>query len=186
MELLSNPWPWYIAGPLIGLILASLIFFGRTFGFSRNLDTICSIVGAGKITDHFKFDLKSRMWGLVFAVGAIIGGYIASNYMTPDKTVAISEATKSNLESYNFETPGSSFLPSKIFGEGILQSPKAIFFLLVGGFFVGFGTRYAGGCTSGHAITGLSNLQLPSLVAVIGFFIGGLVFVHLLFPIIFK
>ena len=58
--------------------------------------------------------------------------------------------------------------------------------LAVGGFLVGFGTRYAGGCTSGHAISGLSNLQLPSLVAVIGFFIGGLVMTHLIFPYLYS
>lgn len=50
---------------------------------------------------------------------------------------------------------------------------------------MGFGARWAGGCTSGHAISGLSNLQLPSLVAVLGFFAGGLLMTHLLFPLLF-
>jgi uncharacterized membrane protein YedE/YeeE len=52
--------------------------------------------------------------------------------------------------------------------------------LLVGGVLIGFGTRYAGGCTSGH-VSGLSNLQIPSLKAVIGFF-GGLIMSYFYSP----
>jgi uncharacterized membrane protein YedE/YeeE len=58
--------------------------------------------------------------------------------------------------------------------------------MVIGGFLVGFGTRYAGGCTSGHAISGLSNLQFASLIATIGFFAGGLIATHLLYPLLFN
>jgi uncharacterized membrane protein YedE/YeeE len=58
--------------------------------------------------------------------------------------------------------------------------------IVVGGFLVGFGTRYAGGCTSGHAIMGLSNLQWPSLVATISFMVGGFIMANLILPFILK
>ncbi len=81
-----------------------------------------------------------------------------------------------------FESAGKAYSPTEIFET---MSVKNIALLFVGGLLIGFGTRYAGGCTSGHAISGLSDLQLPSLIAVIGFFIGGLLMVHVLFPLIF-
>ena len=84
-----------------------------------------------------------------------------------------------------FENAGKSLLPAELYGWNSVLSIKGLTILIIGGFLVGFGTRYAGGCTSGHAITGLSSLQMPSLIAVIGFFIGGLIMVHLLFPLIF-
>jgi uncharacterized membrane protein YedE/YeeE len=76
-------------------------------------------------------------------------------------------------------------VPDAIFGAEAMSSAKGLLLLLLGGFLIGFGTPYAGGCTSGHAITGLSNLQIPSLIAVIGFFLGGLVMAHFLIPLIF-
>jgi uncharacterized membrane protein YedE/YeeE len=89
------------------------------------------------------------------------------------------------LEHFGFKNAGKSLVPPEIYNWDYVLSIKGLAILLVGGFLVGFGTRYAGGCTSGHGITGLSSLQLPSLIAVIGFFIGGLIMVHLLFPLIF-
>jgi uncharacterized membrane protein YedE/YeeE len=77
-----------------------------------------------------------------------------------------------------------SYLPEELFSIQALMQPKVLLILSIGGFLVGFGARYAGGCTSGHAISGLSNLQLVSLYAVIGFFIGGLFMNHLLLPYI--
>jgi uncharacterized membrane protein YedE/YeeE len=186
MELIFNPWPWYIAGPIISFVMLFLILFGKTFGMSSNLRTICSIAGAGKYSDFFKFDWKLQIWNLVVILGAIIGGYIAHNFMTIDQSIELNTKTIENLKSLGIENAGSSFMPDQLFGIHVLSSWKGWFFLVLGGMLIGFGTRYAGGCTSGHAISGLSNLQLPSLIAVIGFFVGGLAMTHFLLPAILS
>jgi len=186
MELIFNPWPWYIAGPIISFVMLFLILFGKTFGMSSNLRTICSIAGAGKYSDFFKFDWKLQIWNLVVILGAIIGGYIAHNFMTIDQSIELNTKTIENLKSLGIENAGSSFMPDQLFGIHVLSSWQGWLFLVLGGMLIGFGTRYAGGCTSGHAISGLSNLQLPSLIAVIGFFIGGLAMTHFLLPAILS
>jgi uncharacterized membrane protein YedE/YeeE len=186
MELIFNPWPWYIAGPIISFVMLFLILFGKTFGMSSNLSTICSIAGAGKYSDFFKFDWKLQIWNLVVILGAIIGGYIAHNFMTIDQSIELNTKTIENLKSLGIENAGSSFMPDQLFGIHVLSSWKGWLFLVLGGMLIGFGTRYAGGCTSGHAISGLSNLQLPSLIAVIGFFVGGLAMTHFLLPAILS
>lgn len=185
MNWIYEPWPWYVAGPLIALVMFVLLLVGKQFGMSSNLRTACAAVGAGKASDFFKFDWKEERWNLMVVMGAIIGGFIASNYMS-DNTVAINPEIAQQLAvDYNIQSAGESYLPPEIFSIEALFEPINIIILLVGGLMVGFGARYAGGCTSGHAISGLSNLQLPSLIAVIGFFIGGLVMIHLIFPLIF-
>lgn len=180
-----EPWPWYIAGPLIALVMLVLLLLGKTFGMSSNLRTACSIMGAGSKAEFFKFDYKSQMWNLTVVAGAIIGGFIAANYLSDTTAVDISAQTVEDLNNLGFNSAGEAYLPTELFSMENLLNPKTLGLLLVGGFMVGFGARYAGGCTSGHAISGLSNLQLPSLIAVIGFFVGGLVMIHLIFPILF-
>ncbi len=185
IEILSNPWPWYVAGPMIAMVMFALLYFGESFGMSSNLRTMCSALGGGKVSDFFKFDIKNQRWNLVFVLGSIIGGFIAYRFLTPETAIIVSDATTESLTNLGFKDVGASYLPSEIFGASSMSSPFGLAILLIGGALVGFGARYAGGCTSGHAISGLSNLQLPSLIAVIGFFIGGLTMVHLLMPIIF-
>lgn len=185
METLYGPWPWFIAGPLIALIMALLILMGKRFGMSSNLETMCSIGGAGKFADYFKVATKPKRWSLMVVLGTLIGGFIARHYLMVTEAVAINSETVSQLKELGFKSAGSAYLPKELFDVNALHDPKTIFLLLLGGFLVGFGARYAGGCTSGHAISGLSNLQLPSFIAVIGFFAGGLIMVHLLFPLIF-
>jgi uncharacterized membrane protein YedE/YeeE len=185
MDFILQPWPWYVAGPLIALILFLLTYFGKNFGMSSNLRTMCTIGGAGKFSDFFKFDWKSQQWNLIVVAGAIIGGFIAANFLTADPTVDLNPKTVVALQEMGFQNPGSSYVPAEIYGWEAVLSVKGLLILIVGGFLVGFGSRYAGGCTSGHAISGLSNLQLPSLIAVIGFFIGGLIMTHLILPFIF-
>lgn len=175
MNYLTQPWEWYVIGPLITLIMLSMFYFGKSFGVSSNLRTICAIGGAGKVADFFKFDWKKQIWNLVFIAGSVIGGYIAKNYFMDYDTIAISQKTIDDLQALGVNTLGEGIAPSSIFSWDNLFTTRTLVMLVLGGFFVGFGTRYAGGCTSGHAITGLSNLQLPSLIAVIGFFIGGLI-----------
>jgi len=185
MDLINQPLPWYVAGPLIAITMLLLILVGKNFGMSSNLRTICTALGANKTCDFFCFDWKGQRWNLLVVFGAIIGGGIAFNYMSGGNAPEISQEIINELKTLGFESAGNSYLPVELFGKGVFSSVKGIFILLIGGILVGFGARYAGGCTSGHAISGLSNLQLPSLIAVIGFFIGGLAMVHLIFPLIF-
>ncbi len=185
MNWIYEPWPWYISGPMIAFIMFLLIMVGKNFGMSSNLRTMCTICGAGNKADFFKFDWKFQKWNLVVVLGAIIGGFIGSQFLSNDSTVAINPATISNLKSLGFESAGTAYLPTELFDISSLLSIKNILLLTIGGVLVGFGARYAGGCTSGHAISGLSNLQLPSLIAVVGFFIGGLIMINFLFPLIF-
>lgn len=182
IEFIQQPWPWWVSGPLISFVMFSLLYSGKGFGVSTNFKTVCNILGASKVSDFFKFNWRDQIWNLMFIVGVIIGGYISSHYLTPDTTVAISTATITDLEAIGISSPGSSYLPEEIFGADNVWSLRSLVFLIGGGFLVGFGTRYANGCTSGHAISGLSNLQYWSLIAVVGFFAGGLVMTHFVLP----
>ena len=184
--MLQETWPWYVSGPAIALIMAALILLGKRFGMSSNLDTLCSLGGAGRLVDHFKMDTKGRNWNLLVVLGSVVGGFVAAHWLSPDPAVEIAQRTVESLKGFGFDSAGTAYLPGELFGMEALTDAKVWAILLVGGFLVGLGARYAGGCTSGHAISGLSNLQLPSLFAVIGFFIGGLIMVHLLFPLIFP
>ncbi len=185
MEYILQPWPWYVTGPLIALTMLFLILFGKTFGMSSNLRTLCTIGGAGKYADFFKFDWKAQRWNLTVVLGAIIGGFIAINFLSDGTPIQLSEATILDLQAFGFNSIGEKLVPDEIYSWENILSIKGFSIIIIAGFLVGFGTRYAGGCTSGHAISGLSNLQLPSLIAVIGFFIGGLIMTHFILPLIF-
>lgn len=185
IELLYNPWEWYVAGPLIALTMFLLLLFGENFGVSNNLRTICAASGGGRYCEFFNMNWKTQLWNIVFVLGAIAGGFIASNYLSSSESMELASATVTELTKLGIDEPGKSYLPDEIFGVEAWSSLKGLSILIAGGFLVGFGARYAGGCTSGHAISGLSDLQLPSLIAVIGFFIGGLFMVYFLMPLIF-
>ena len=184
IEIIKEPWPWYVAGPLIALVMFLLLLVGKQFGMSSNLRTLCSAGGAGRASEFFRFDWKKERWNLIVVVGAAIGGFLASQYLS-NNTVEIAAPVVEKLQGYGINSAGKAYLPTEIFSLNALSSIKNIAILLIGGLLVGFGARYAGGCTSGHAISGLSNLQIPSLIAVVGFFIGGLVMIHLIYPLIF-
>ncbi len=185
MNWILQPWPWYVSGPMIALVMFLLIMVGKNFGMSSNLRTMCTICGAGTKADFFKFDWKAQKWNLIVVLGAIMGGFIGSYFLSSDTVVAINSKTITDLNALGFASAGKAYLPTELFGISALLDIKSLFVLAIGGLLVGFGTRYAGGCTSGHAISGLSNLQLPSLIAVAGFFIGGLVMTHFIYPLIF-
>lgn len=186
MEFIYGTWHWSIAGFLIGLIMLLLTYFGKNFGMSSNLRTMCSMAGAGKFSAFFKLDWREQKWSLAVVLGAIVGGFVAYNFLSNGSGVQLNPLTINQLEALHIDAPNGKLLPDAIFSLEMMQTPKGFAILLLGGLLIGFGTRYAGGCTSGHAISGLSNLQLPSLVAVIGFFIGGLLMAHYLLPLIFK
>lgn len=185
MDWIYEPWPWYVSGPMIALVMFLLIMVGKNFGMSANLRTMCTICGADKKAEFFKFDWKSQRWNLMVVLGAVVGGAIAHYGLSNGEGVQIAESVVSDLQSKGFESAGKAYLPNELFDLSALSSVKTWLILIIGGFLVGFGARYAGGCTSGHAISGLSDLQLPSLIAVIGFFLGGLTMIHFIFPLIF-
>ncbi|RAJ16396.1 YeeE/YedE family protein [Olleya aquimaris] len=179
-----NPLPWFIAGPLIAIIMFLLLRLGKTFGMSSNLRTICSMSGAGRFSSFFCTNWRDNIWSLVVLLGVISGGIFAFQVLKVDPP-QINEDVVNQLNAYGFDSVNSSYFPAELFSLDQLLTVKGFAIILIAGFLVGFGARYAGGCTSGHAIMGLSNLQRPSLFSVIGFFIGGLVMVHLIFPLIF-
>jgi len=184
MEFILQPWSWWFSGIMIAAIMFFLLYFGQSFGFSSNLRTICAAAGLGKSAKFFDFNWKAQIWNLVFLVGAILGGFITREFLSTDAPVLISEATIQDLSKLGIAAP-VSLQPVELFGLDAVLSIKGFLLLAFGGLMVGFGSRYAGGCTSGHAISGLSDLQVPSLIAVMGFFIGGLLMTYLFLPLIF-
>ncbi|MFB9054178.1 YeeE/YedE family protein [Formosa undariae] len=184
MDFIFHPWHWFISGFLIALFMLVLLLLGKGFGMSSNLRAFCSICGGGKYSSFFNYNWKKDSWNLFIVIGAMLGGYVASHYLSNGEMPEISESTRLALQDLNFSSV-NSYLPNEIYSIEALSDVKTWLILISGGLLIGFGARYAGGCTSGHAISGLSNLQLPSLIAVIGFFIGGLFMVHVLFPFIF-
>lgn len=185
MDTLFQPWAWYVSGPLIAFSMYLMFYFGKRLGISSNLETFCAIAGVGKLNSFFKFDWKKNLWNLSFIIGLIIGGFIAKNYLSTNNKIDLNPKTKIELQHLGFKNPGANMVPNELFSFKSMNS-KSIFILVIAGFLVGFGARYAGGCTSGHAIVGLSMLERPSLIAVIGFFIGGLIMTWVLYPIIFS
>ncbi|SNR37290.1 hypothetical protein SAMN06265371_10239 [Lutibacter agarilyticus] len=185
MEFITQPWAWYVAGPIIAFVMFLLYYFGERFGVSSNLETFCSIGGAGRFIDYFKIDWKQNSWNLVFVAGSIVGGFVAANWLSPSDAVDLNPQTVQDLAAIGIQNAGATYLPDEIFSIETMLTFKGFLVLLIAGIMVGFGARWAGGCTSGHAIVGLSNLELPSLISVVGFFIGGLVMTWFILPLIF-
>lgn len=183
LELLKQPWPWYIAGPLIGLTVPALLILGnRSFGISSSLRHICASCMPAKIP-FFHYDWKKEAWNLFFVFGIFLGGVIAAAFLANPDPVEVYPALAEELSAYGI-TDYNNLVPVDIMNWESLLTPRGFIMMVVGGFLVGFGTRYAGGCTSGHAIMGISNLQWPSLVATICFMIGGFVMANLILPYI--
>jgi uncharacterized protein len=185
LELIRQPWHWAIAGVLIGLTVPTLLIIGnKSFGISSSLRHICAACFPADIP-FFKYNWKKEVWNLFFVGGIAIGGYIATNFLSNPNAIVVSESTIADLRALGI-TDFSHLMPADLFSIDNIFTLKGLFFFIIGGFMVGFGTRYAGGCTSGHAIMGLSTLQLPSLIATISFMVGGFFMTHLLLPLIFK
>ena len=187
-DFISQPWPWWVAGPMIVVVMFILLYFGKEFGISANFRVMCAADGADEMAEFFQFDWQSQGWNLLVALGAMFGGYLAAHYfVSPDGNVAhVSEATVESLKALNFNYEyGKVPLVPEFYDWVYLFTWRGLLIIVGGGFLIGFGARYAGGCTSGRAISGLSALQLGSLYAVIGFFAGGLFMTYVLFPIIF-
>lgn len=185
LDFLRQPWPWYVAGPLIGLTVPALLFLGnKSFGISSSLRHVCAACMPAKIP-FFQYDWKKEIWNLFFVAGILIGGIIASQLLTNPEPIQVNAKLATELGGYGI-TNYNSIIPVDVFSWSELLTPRGIFMMIIGGFLVGFGTRYAGGCTSGHAIMGLSNLQWPSLVATCCFMAGGFLMANVILPIILK
>lgn len=184
IEWLTQPWPWYVAGPLIGLFVPLLLYIGnKQLGISSSLRHTCAACMPGNIS-FFQYDWKREgMWNLMLVLGVFIGGFLGGYVFENPEPIALSASTISDLQNLGV-VDFSGFVPSDIFAWENLGSIQGFIFLVLGGFLVGFGARYAGGCTSGHAISGIANLQMASVTAAISFFIGGLIVTHLLLPLI--
>lgn len=185
-DILTQPWPWYIAGPLIGLTVPLLLIVGgKMFGVSENFRHLCATCNPVGL-EFFRYDWKtSGGWNLTFLVGTMLGGYLGGSLFANPEPIALAGSTIEDLRSLGI-TQFNGFVPVELFQWSTLETPVGWIILGLGGFLVGFGSRYAGGCTSGHAISGLSDLQFASLVAVIGFFIGGLIMTWFLYPLILS
>jgi uncharacterized protein len=185
LETVKQPWPWYVAGILIGLIVPILLLLGnKHFGISANLRHICAACFPADIK-FFKYDWKKEAWNFFFVTGILIGAVIASQLLANPNPIVINPELASELAGYGI-TDNTSMLPTELFSIESLFTLRGFIMLIVGGFLVGFGTRYAGGCTSGHAIMGLSDLQWPSLVATIMFMIGGFLMANIILPFILR
>jgi uncharacterized membrane protein YedE/YeeE len=180
-DFLHHPWPWYVAGPLIGLTVPVLLVLGnKHFGISANLRHACAACFPANIP-FFRYDYKKEMWNMVFVLGIVIGGILAAHFLADPQPISVNPRLARELAGYGI-TDYSSMVPVQVYSWHSLLSLKGWIMLVGGGLLVGFGTRYAGGCTSGHAIMGLSTLQWPSLVATICFMAGGFIMANLLLP----
>jgi uncharacterized membrane protein YedE/YeeE len=185
LEWIKQPWPWYVAGPLIGLTVPTLLILGnKTFGISSSLRHICASCMPANIP-FFKYDWKKEIWNLFFVAGVLVGGIIAAQLLSNPEPILVNPKLSQELSTYGI-TNYNGIVPPELFSWPQLLTARGLMMMIGGGFLVGFGTRYAGGCTSGHAIMGLSNLQWPSLVATCCFMAGGFIMANLILPYILK
>jgi len=177
----TDPWPWYLSGPLIGLVVPALLILGnKPFGVSSSLRHICAACIPVDIP-FFRYDWKNESWNLVFVFGILLGAFLAARFLSAPGAVNISAETAAMLKEQGIKD-FSGLLPEDVFSWQQILSLRGLIFTVGGGFLVGFGTRYADGCTSGHSIMGLSTLQFASLVATCCFMVGGFIMSWLILP----
>ena len=186
LEILSKPWPWYIAGPLIGLTVPALLILGnKAFGISSSMRHICAACFPANI-EYFKYNWKKEIWNLIFVAGILVGGYLAVHFIQNPNEIIVDADLKTELASYGINDYSNALIPIDVVSWQNILSLKGLFMVIFEGFLIGFGTRYAGGCTSGHSIMGLSSLSWASLVATICFMIGGFFAANILLPYILS
>jgi uncharacterized membrane protein YedE/YeeE len=185
-DLLTRPWPWYVAGPLIGLFCPLLLLVGnRLLGFSANFRHVCAAAYPSRL-GYFRYDWRREGgWNLALGLGVLAGGFVAGHLLANPEPVAISEATRADLAALGIAT-GPGLVPQELFGWGALRGAGTASVVVLGGLFVGFGTAYAGGCTSGHGLTGVASLQPASFLALAAFFAGGIAGTLLLLPVLLS
>ena len=185
LDLIRQPWHWSIAGVLIGLTVPALLILGnKMFGISSSFRHLCAAVIPANIS-FFKYDWKNEIWNLFFVAGIFIGGFVAVNFLANPEPMQIAAETKTQLEAQGIHD-FVGLMPTDLFNFKSLGTLRGFIFIVLGGFLVGFGTRYADGCTSGHSIMGLANLQIPSLIATIAFMVGGFLMTHFGLPFLLN
>ena len=185
VEFIKQPWPWYVAGPLIGLTVPALLIIGnKSFVISSSLRHICAACLPANIP-FFKYDWKKEKWNLFFVLGIFLGAVVAVTLLADPEPVKVNAKLATDLATFGI-TDYSSLMPKQLFNWQSLLTVKGLIMMVLGGFMVGFGTRYAGGCTSGHSIMGLATLQWPSLVATVCFMAGGFIMSNLILPLILS
>ncbi|MBC7949325.1 MAG: YeeE/YedE family protein [Chitinophagaceae bacterium] len=185
IEWLRQPWPWYVSGPLIGLMVPLLLILGnRSFGVSSSLRHICAACMPSRIP-FFTYEWKKEMWNLFFVFGIFLGGLVVYLFMSNPNTITVDPRLVNELQQYGI-SDFTGLVPNDIFNWQSLFTFKGIIMMVGGGLLVGFGTRYAGGCTSGHAVMGISTLQWPSVIATICFMAGGFLVANFVLPAILK
>ncbi len=183
-EAITGPWPWWVTGPLLGLMVPILLLLGnKNFGISSTLRHVCAAVLPVKAEYFTSDNVRANMWNLVLALGVIVGATIAVLFLGGDRAPEVTPAAQELFATWNIAAP-VRLQPSEIYLWPGAVSLRSLISLVVGGFLVGFGTRYAGGCTSGHAIMGLSLLNFGSLVATVGFFAGGVLVSQFIVPLV--
>ncbi|SDK30431.1 hypothetical protein SAMN05421823_102402 [Catalinimonas alkaloidigena] len=181
LDWIRQPWPWYVAGPLLGLMVPTLLLLGnKTLGISSSLRHMCAACMPMRIP-FFSYNWRQETWNLLFVGGILVGGWLATTFLANPAALVIAPATQADLQALGIQH-FEGLLPRELFAWSHLLSARGLVFIVAGGFLVGFGTRYAGGCTSGHTIMGLSNLQWPSLVATVFFMLGGFFATYVLLP----
>ncbi len=154
-------WPWWVAGPAIGLVVTLLAWVtGKALGVSTGYGTLCAV---GSRLALFRAREFSETWRLWFIAGLPLGGLVAS------------------LASGDF-SPGLTFGTLDVLTRDSLAAKAGL--LLGGGTLVGAGARWAGGCPSGHSIVGIAQGAASSLIATMGFMVGGVVVFNLLATIL--
>ncbi len=185
MQSISSPWPWYIAGPLIGLMVPLLLLLGnKPFESRRHYVISARHVFLQKFRSFST--TGKRKAGIFFSLQVCCsGGIIAGTALASDEPVAVADKLKDELSTYGIHDY-TNMVPVELFNFESLLSLKGFVLMVVGGFLVGFGTRYAGGCTSGHSIMGIPTLQWPSVIATICFTIGGFIVANLVLPLLLS
>jgi len=181
LEFIRNPWPWYVAGPLIGLTVPALLLVGnKSFGISSSLRHICAACLPANIP-FFQYNWRKELWNLFFVAGILVGAALATLFLANPDPVVVHPKLAADLAQYGI-TDFCKLVPTQVVNWSALLTLRGFLMIVVGGFLIGFGTRYAGGCTSGHAIMGLSTLQWPSLVATCCFMVAGILMANFVLP----
>lgn len=166
MHLILNdlsPWHWAAGGAVISAVTLTLLFVGnRRLGVSTGFENVCSLVVQAP---YFQRDSLrgTNSWRLPLLGGLVIGGFLSA-------VLGGGWEPFWDLGMFDAEIG---------WGNG-----GKLIWMFGGGLLIGFGTRLAGGCTSGHGIFGMSNLELPSIISTVSFMAAGAVTTNLIYRVI--